>query len=155
MGLIAPTCEFTSKDVESEVKSSHQMVIKAVWPNYMIFFFVRLIFNVQVETFEDFGSSGFTECTSITDSQNSFPVHHKSRFTDPKNGWWRRHDNKLAPPPPPRPWFRLERSRWVLTRSFNVIHEQIYMWPGVWYMYPYQGDFQTKLFLGHFSNNFD
>ena len=89
------------KRLESEVKSSHQMVVKTVWPNYIYFF--RLIFKVQVETFEDFGSSGFTECTSIADSQNSFPVHHTSRFTDPKNGWSRRHDNKLCSRPPPLP----------------------------------------------------
>ena len=143
------------KSLESEVKSSHQMVIKAVWPNYMIFF-IPLIFNVQVETFEDFGSSGFTECTSITHSQNSFPVHYTSRFTDSRTP--KMVDlgvMTISLLPPPSPWFRLERSRWVLTRSFNVIHKQIYMQPGVWYMYPYQGDFQTKLFLDHFSNNFD
>ena len=32
----------------------------------LVIFFIRLIFNIHVETFEDFGSSGFTECTSIT-----------------------------------------------------------------------------------------
>ena len=78
------------------------MVVKAVWPNYIIIIFFFLIFNVQVETFEDFGSSGITECTSITDSQNRFPyisIHGPQKWLITA-GWSRRQDNKLAPHSP-------------------------------------------------------
>ena len=48
---------------------------------------------MYVYTIEDFGSSGFTEITSIT-------IHTTLRAKDTKKSRSRRHENKLAPLPP-------------------------------------------------------
>ena len=58
------------KRLKSEVKWSHKVIVKVIWPNE------RFIFSnwslMYVFTIKDFGSSRFTECTSITIHRSVF-----------------------------------------------------------------------------------
>ena len=62
---------------------------------------------MYVYTIEDFGSSGFTEITSIT-------IHRtlRTKCKDTKKSRSRRHENKLAPLPPPPPPLTWRSSDW-------------------------------------------
>ena len=91
------------KRLKSEVKSSHQMLVKVVWPNQQFIYFLDLqctctqsrILAVHVSW-------------SALQSRLTEQFFSTSRFTDTKNGRSRRHEYKLAPPPPSHPPYTKE-----------------------------------------------
>ena len=72
------------------------MLVKIVWPDLWFHFFNNYSSSMYAYTIEDFGSSRFTECISITIHRTVFSA---LLFTDTKNGQSELHENKLAPCP--------------------------------------------------------
>ena len=96
------------KRLKSEVKSSHQMLVKVVWPKKPDLF-SSIDLQCMCRQWRTFGSLCFTECTSIKIHRTVFS---KSRFTDTKNGWSQHHENTLAPPPLHWNWYSHHVYQW-------------------------------------------
>ena len=62
------------KWLKSEVKSNHQVLVRVNWPNKSIIILFNVFYwsSMYVFTIDDFGSSPFTECTSITIHRTAF-----------------------------------------------------------------------------------
>ena len=82
------------KRLKSEVKSSHQMLVKVVWPKNRFIFYLQCMCT-------QWGILAVYVSRNALQSRFTEHFFSKSWFTDTKNGRSQHHENKLAPPPTP------------------------------------------------------